>query len=166
VKNAAFALTLAALAVCAAAGYAADRYSAAKSAREGREEAQQALQKAVALSAEHPRAFGANAATPTGDSSLKSLAQETAASRNVALGYLSESERDTEKGRHERQVLVRLVNAGHPNVVLFLQDLEARGGGAKIKELHVRPSREIPDAYEEVEVVVSKTVASTTEKKP
>lgn len=165
-KRPAVALTLAALVVCAAAGYAADRYAAATVARVEREEAQQALKKAVGLAAEHPRAFGPNAAAPGGDSSLKALAQEAAASRNVSLGYLSESERDVEKGRRERQVLIRLINAGHPNVVLFLQDLETRGGGARVKELHVRPSREIPDAYEEVEIVVSKSVATPDEKKP
>lgn len=165
-KNPAVVLAFAALAVCAAAGYAADRFAAARSAREEREQAQDLLQKAVALAAEHPRAFGPDAAAPTGDSSLKTLTQEAAAGRNVAIGYLSESEREAEKGRRERQVLVRLVNAGHPNLVLFLQDLEHRGGGAKIKELHVRPSREIPDAYEEVEVVLSKTTAAPAEKKP
>jgi hypothetical protein len=166
VKKSAFVLTIAALGVVAAAAGASNRYAAAAAARAGREEVQQALVKAVALAAEHPRAFGPDAAAPMGDSSLKALAQEAAASRGVSLGYLSESERETDKGRRERQVLLRLVNAAHPNLVLFLQDLETRGGGAKVKELHLRPSREIPDAYEEVEVVLSKTVAAQTERKP
>jgi hypothetical protein len=166
VKNPAYVLALAVLAVAGAGGFAADRYAAAASARREREDAQQSLKKAVALAAEHPRAFGPDAPTPGGDSSLKTLAQEAATGRNVSLGYLSESERDTDKGKRERQVLVRLVNAGHPNLVLFLQDLETRGGGAKIKELHVRPSREVPDAYEEVEIVLSKTISVAPEKKP
>ncbi len=166
-KSPVFVLTLAALAVCAAAGVAADRYTAARAAREERDQAQQDLKKAVALVAEHPRAFGPDAPAPGSDAlSLKALAQEAAAARNVPLGYLSESERDADKGRRERQVLLRLVNAGHPNLVLFLQDLESRGGGARIKELHVRPSREIADAYEDVEIVLSKTVAVSPEKKP
>jgi hypothetical protein len=164
VRNPAFVLALAALAVVAAGGFAADRYGAARAAREEREDAQRSLEKAVSLAAEHPRAFGPQAILPATDSALKTLAQEFAAGRNVTIGYLTESERETDKGRRERQVLVRLVNPGHPNLILFLQDLETRGGGARVKEIHVRPSREIPDAYEEAEIVLSKIVAE--EKKP
>jgi hypothetical protein len=166
VKNPTFALTLSFLAVGAAAGYAADRYAMARSARIERVEIQEMLKKSVALAAEHPHAFGTGSPASLSDLSLKLLAQEAAVSRNVPLGYLSETERETEKGRREHQVLVRLVNAGHRNLVLYLQDLELRGGGARVKELHIRPSRECLDCYEEVEVVLSKTVASPDEKKP
>ena len=164
-KGSLFVLTLIALAVAAAGGFAADRYSAARTAREERDEAQRALEKAVRLAAEHPRAFGPHAVAPSsGESGLKTLAQEFATSRNVTIGYLTESERESEKGRRERQMIIRLVNAGHPNLILFLQDLENRGGGAKVREIHVRPSREITDAYEEAEIVVSKFAPE--EKKP
>jgi len=165
VKHPAFVLTLAALVVAASAGFAADRYSAARLAREERDEARRSLEKAVKLAAEYPRAFGPQAMVPlAGESGLKTLAQEFAASRSVTIGYLTESERESEKGRRERQVIIRLVNAAHPNLILFLQDLESRGGGAKVKEIHVRPSRDIVDAYEEAEIVVSKLAPE--EKKP
>lgn len=163
-KSPTFVLSLAALAA-AAGGFSADRYAAARQAREEREEAQAALEKAVKLAADHPRAFGVHAITPVaGESALKTLAQEFATSRSVTIGYLTESERESDKGRRERQVLIRLVNAGHPNLILFLQDLESRGGGAKVKEIHVRPSRDVADAYEEAEIVVSKLAPE--EKKP
>jgi hypothetical protein len=156
VKSPVFVLTLVALAVAAAAGVAVDRAAAARSARDEREEAQRQLEKAVALAAQHPRAFGARSALPAREAGLKSLAQETATERNVTIGYLSETERDADKGCRERQVIIRVVNVGHANLVLFLQDLENRGGGARIKEIHVRPSREIVDTYEEAEIVLSK----------
>jgi hypothetical protein len=165
VKSPAFVLTFAALLLAAAGGFAADRCSAARQAREEREEAQRSLEKAVKLASEYPRAFGPHAVAPVaGESGLKTLAQEFATSRSVTIGYLTESDRESDKGRRERQMIIRLVNAGHPNLVLFLQDLESRGGGAKIKEIHVRPSRDIPDAYEEAEVVVSRFAPE--EKKP
>lgn len=160
-KSPAFVLTLAVFAVAAAAGFAADRRAAAASARAEREDTQRRLEKAVALAGEHPNAFGSRSAPAARDAALKSLAQEAATGRDVNLAYLSESDRDSDKGRRERQVIVRLVNADHANLVLFLQDLEARGGGARIKELHVRPSKNIPDAYEEVEVVLSRVSAET-----
>ena len=165
-KTPAFVLTLVALMVLAAGAYAADRCAAARTARGNREEARLQLEKAVELAAAFPRAFGPLATAPTRDAALKTLAQETAVNRSVTIGYLAESERDADKGRRERQVILRLVNAGHSNLVLFLQDLERRGGGAKVKEIHVRPSRVISDAYEEVEVVLSKVSASPEEKKP
>jgi hypothetical protein len=165
-RSPAFILSLVALAVAAAGAFAAERGLAARTARSQREEAQSQLEKAVKLAAEHPRAFGPQAVTSAGDSALKTVAQEAATSRQVTIGFLSESERDADKGRRERQVIIRLVNAGHPNLILFLQDLESRAGGAKVKEIHVRPSRELPDAYEEAEIVLSKVSAAPVEKKP
>jgi len=166
VKNPAVVLALASVAVFSAGVYALDRYRSALSAREVQADLKQSLRKAVQLVAEHPRAFGAGAPPVSSEGSLKSLVQEAAASRSVTLAYLSESERETDKGRRERQVLARLLNSAHPNVVLFLQDLETRGGGAVVKEIHVRPSREIPDSYEEIEVVLSQSVAISGGKKP
>jgi hypothetical protein len=165
-RSPAFVLSLAALAVLASAGLAADRWVAARAARAEREEAELALEKAAVLAREHSRVFGPLAAAPARDASLKVLAQELATGRNVTLGYLSESEREGEKGLRERQVILRLVGAAHPNLVLYLQDLESRSGGAKVKEIHVRPSREVPDVYEEAEIVLSKSVAAPEGKKP
>jgi hypothetical protein len=150
-------LALAALALLGSALLAADRFSSAQATRERREEAARDLARAMELSNRHPRAFGAQASAES-DSALKTLVQESAKNRGVTIGFLSESERDAEKGRRERQVLVRLVNADHRNVVFYLQDLEEHGSGAKVKELHLRPSRDQVDAYEEAELVLSKVI--------
>jgi len=161
-----FALILAVLAVCIAAGIAADRMAVASSARREREAARESLRRAAALLVEHPQVFGPGASSRTGGVSLKTLVEEAARIRNVSLGYLSETQRETDRGPQERQVLIRLLNAVHSNVVFFLQDLETRSCGARIKELHLRPSRVLPDTYEEVEVVVSKGVPKTDGKGP
>jgi hypothetical protein len=159
-------LGLAALTFLSGAGFAADRWAAARAARGAREEAEGCLEKATALARKYPRVFGPLPSPSARGSSIKVLAQEFAASRNVTLGYLSESEREGEKGRRERQVILRLMDAPHPNLVRFLEDLEGRSGGAKVKEIHIRPSREIPDAYQEAEIVLSKGVTAAPEKKP
>jgi hypothetical protein len=167
VKSTAFVLTLAALAVASSGGVAIDRYGAARAARADREDLERQLRKAETLAATNPCAFGPNVPAPGKDATLKGLAQEAAAGRALTIGYLSEGEREAEKGRRERQVIVRLVNAAHPNLILFLRDLETRGGGAPVKEIHVRPSREVQDAYEEAEIVLSKSTAAAPEvKKP
>jgi hypothetical protein len=149
-------LALGLLAVLAAGGAHLDRVGARDQVRLEREAAQAQLETALRQAATRPSRFGVLAAAPAADGSLKPLAQELAASRQVPLGYLSESERDGEGGRRERQLVLRLVNAPHPNLVRFLEDLEARGAGARVKEVHLRPSREHPDAYEEAEVVLAR----------
>jgi len=165
-KNPIPVLILAGLVVASAGAYAAERYAGVLSARQECRDLEQSLGKALALAEGHPRAFGSIAPANSAGGPLKALAQEAAVSRNITLAYLSESERDAEKGRRERQVLVRLQNAAHSNLVLYLQDLEVRGGGAVVREIHVRPSREIPDTYEDVEVVLSRTSVAPAEKKP
>ena len=156
-RSPAFILVSALLAIATTGFFALDRYRAWKNLRERRESLQGQIQKAVKLIQDHPHAFGPQAVV-AGTSSLKNLAQETSTKRNITLGYLSESERVADKGGRERQVIVRLVQAGHSNLVRFLEDME-REGGARVKELHLRPSREIPDGYEEAEIVFSKISA-------
>lgn len=155
-KSNAFILTLAALAVAAGAGFALDRAAFARVSRADREEVQRQLDKVQALAAQHRKAFGAGAVISARPEGLKTLAQETAAQRQVTIAHLSESDREADKGGRERQVMVRLTNVLHANLVFFLQDLEARGGGAKVKEIHLRPSRELPDAYDESEIILSR----------
>ncbi len=155
-------LVLGLLALLGAAGFMTQRLGALRLARTGRESAQTQLESALKLAAKEPGRFGTLAPASTPDGSLKPLAQELAAARSVSLGYLSENERDSDGGRRERQLVLRLLNAEHPQLVRFLEDIEARGGGARIKELHLRPSRELANAYEEAEVVI----ARATEKKP
>jgi hypothetical protein len=166
VKTPVLILTSMIAAAIAAGIYAANRFTTDRNARDQRIDAQEQLQTAMRLADEYPRAFGPQASSPASESPIKTLAQEFATSRGVTIGYLSESERDANKGKRERQVLIRLVNASHPNLVHFLEDLESRGCGARIREIHVRPSRVISDAYEEAEVVVSKVVRAAEGKTP
>lgn len=155
-KRAEFVLILAVVPVIAAALFAMDRWAALRAVREERIELFERLDKALSLARSHPAAFGANAPPVVpGPEVLKTFAQEAAARRNVNVAYLSETEREGEKGMRERHVVVRVVNAGHANLIAFLEDVEIRGG-ARVREIHVRPSRSIPDAYEEAEIVFSR----------
>jgi hypothetical protein len=107
----------------------------------------------------HPQAFG-SARSGSGEVSLKAIVQEAAGKHGVPIASLSEIEREAGKGRRERQVVTRLVRAEHPKLVAFLGDLEEKGGGAKVKELHLRPSKDQTGFYEEVEVILSRIFSS------
>ncbi|HEV3029547.1 MAG TPA: hypothetical protein VG457_18360, partial [Planctomycetota bacterium] len=122
-------------------------------------------ERAAHLIAQHPDSFGVHGSTAE-EGSLKTIAQECAARHGVTIGYLAENERDTEKDRREHQVILRVANAPHSSLIHFLEDLERRRAGAWIKEIHVRPSREVADTYEEAEIVLSKSSAASLEKKP
>jgi hypothetical protein len=152
-------LALAALALLGAAGFAIERGLTASSLRSAREAAAFELEGALALAAKHPSAFGGPALQP-GESALKNLAQQIAVRRSLTIGYLSESEREAEKDRVERQVILRLVGPGHAGLVALLQDLERQGGGVRVKEVHVRPSLHQPDAYEDAEIVLARLEAA------
>jgi hypothetical protein len=158
-KRPALVLTVSALAVATAGFFAVDRGMTAMGAEQEWEYAQRDLGEALRLAARHPRMFGPTA-LPTSGSPLKSLAQDSATACGVTIGFLSENEREREKGRREVQVVLRLVSAPHGNLVRFLRDLEERGTGARIREIHVRPSRENSESYEEVEIVLARIVAS------
>jgi hypothetical protein len=164
-KGAPIVMALSSLVACATGVYAACSYGGAREVERERESAERDLDQALRLIAQHPALFRSDLAGG-GNGELKGIAQESASQRGVAIGYLSESEREVEKGRRERQVVIRLTNAPHPNLVLFLQELERRGAGCKVKEVHVRPSQEIPDAYEEAEIVLTKTLASAGKERP
>jgi hypothetical protein len=164
-KSARIVLALCVLGILGAGLFAADRYAKARVIRQDRENAEGELGRALGLVSGHPALFGPHG-TRSDPGSLKALAQESATRRGVTIGYLSENEREADKGRRERQVIIRIANAPHSSLVLFLRELEGGGTGAWIKELHVRPSREIADAYEETEVVLSKLVTTQGEKKP
>jgi len=150
------------LAAAGAGAFALDRAAGFRSASIERDSAQKDLESALALAERHPRAFGPGAGS-SGESALKGLAQQSAKNRGVTIGFLSESEREAEKGRRERQIHVRLVNAPHRGLVQFLEDLEAKGSGATVKELHLRPSPD-GDVYLEAELVLSKLVSAPGEK--
>jgi hypothetical protein len=158
VKHPVFPIVLAGLIALLAGGAAAERAAARHAARAAREAAHRELEDALLLARRHPQAFGFRAAAP-GESSLKSAAQEAAARRGLVIGALSESEREIDAGRRERQVLVRLLDAPHAELVRYLADLEGAPGGARVKELHLRPSESRGGAYEEAEVVMARVSA-------
>jgi hypothetical protein len=165
-RSTAFVLTLAALGVFAAVGVALDRAAAARTVSADRENLRRQLEQSMLMARKHPKVFGAGVVPPSRDFSLKSLAQEAATARGVTIGYLTENDREADRGRRERQVLLRVTQATHANLVRFLQDLESQGAGARVKEIHARPSRETPDTYEEAEIVLSRWAPSVEEKKP
>ncbi len=155
-------LALAGTALAVAAAFAVERGLALQSAREARMAAYREIEDALRLAARHSAAFGHRfqaAQVP-----LKSLAQEAAARRGLLIGALSESERELDRGRRERQVLVRVVDAPHELLVRFLDDLESGSAGATVKELHLRPSETRNAAYEEAEILLARTVQAEGEK--
>lgn len=152
-----------ALAIMAVGVWSTERYLALRRTEEARNRAAREIEGALSLVRKHPTAFGAGTGLPT-DSSMKALVQETAASRGVAIAYLSETERDVQKGHRERQTLVRVAQVPHRNLVHFLEDLERGAIGARVKEIHLRPSKSTSDLYEEAEVVLSRFVAQHGEK--
>jgi hypothetical protein len=122
------------------------------------------LVEARTLIARNPELFAADP-RPASDLALKGLIQEAAARQGLQVGFLSETEKESGKGRREKQVSARLVRAPHAKLVPFLADLESRGQGALVKELHFRPTKELSDHYEDVEVLLAR-LAAAPEKKP
>jgi len=162
-KRLALPFVLAGTVLAGAAAFATERGLAWIAAREARKAAHLEIEDALRLAARHPTAFGMQ--VTAGESPLKSLAQETAVRRGLHIGALSESERELDRDRRERQVVVRVIDAPHAEFVRFLDDLEAQGAGARVKEIHLRPSETRNGAYEEAEVVLSRVMAAE-EKKP
>jgi hypothetical protein len=157
------ALVLSLAGVILATVFAVERAASAVLLERERTAAARDLAAAADLAKRHPRLFERASGTES-DTSLKAFVQESAAKREVTIGFLSESEREMERGRRELQVLVRLTQARHGNLVRFLGDVEEEGAGARVREIHVRPSREDSQVYEEAEIVLAKAVAARAEK--
>jgi hypothetical protein len=146
------------------AGWFALRSALAENeARSSRDLALEELRGARALASRHIVGAGMPVSGPL---VLKTFLQEMAQKQGIAVAFLSESERDLGKGRHERQVLARMVQADHARLVPFLGGLEAHGGGARLKELHLRPSKSDSAVYEEVEIVLSHVSEAEPGRKP
>jgi len=114
------------------------------------------LSEAQTLFARHPDLFQGGPGAPAGDLPLKSVLQAASQKHGLQLGFLSEADKEAGKGKREKQVSARLVRAPHAKLVPFLADLEAVGAGSVVKELHLRPSKDLSDVYEEAEVVFSR----------
>jgi len=114
------------------------------------------VSEAKVLLSRHPDVFKPTASRTPSDVSTKAIFQESSVRHGLQLEFLSEAERDGGKGKRERLLSARFVRAPHDKLVLFLGEVEARGGGAFLKEIHLRPSKEVSDLYEEAEVVLSR----------
>jgi hypothetical protein len=153
-----FIVALAAL-VCAA--LAIDRYIASRVSAKAVESAVSDLREARLLVEQNPASFGTP--PPTGaQMALKAAIQQTGARYGLSVAFLSESEKDAGQGRREKQAVARLVNPAHNKIVPFLDELE-RIGGARVRELHLRPSRETTGLYQEVELVLARPLGTEEE---
>lgn len=137
--------------------FAVERYTAylPVSAEAGLRQVQ--LEEAQRMATAYPDAFGNRAE----EVNLKATVQAAVARQGISVTYLSESEKDLGKNLREYSVLTRAVNVPHAKLVTFLAELEAKGGGAHIKEIHLKPSKSHSEVYEEAETVVSKTRTAT-----
>ncbi|MCK6498651.1 MAG: hypothetical protein L6Q38_04135 [Nitrospira sp.] len=143
------------LAAVSAAAFAVDRYLAFAKGEAELEERIAALQDAKEIYQQASGAFGA-ATAPTEDLPLKPLVQKAGAEAKVRLNYLSETEKDLGKGVHERSVVARTSDVPHATLVAFLAALEARGDGARIKELRLKPSKTQSGIYQDAECVLAR----------
>jgi hypothetical protein len=154
------------LALAALAGaffFALDRYAAAGATHDAMQSALDGIADCERMAKSHPGAFG-KGGTPI-DVALKPLVQEASARQSINLSYLSEIEKDVEGGARERSVYARAANVPHDRLVALLCELEARGGGAKIKEINLTISKENGGVYAEVNTVLSKRVLKAEEKR-
>ena len=147
----------------AAAFFCIDRYVFMTSAKAALAEKQEGLAKAKQLYSANPHLFG------TSDKSkieLKVLVQEASARTGVSLSFLTETEKEIGDGIKEKNVQCRAVNVPQAKLVSFLADLESRSGGARIKELRLKPAAEQSDVFQEAESVlaVRYVIGSSTKK--
>lgn len=138
--------------VLAAALFAVERYSAYAPLRAERTLRAAQLDEARRIAAANPEPFGSKAASAP-SAGLKEMVQAAAARHNIPVTYLNESEKDLAKGVRETAVAARAANVPHASLVAFLGDLEARGGGARIKEIRIKPAKDRGGQYEEAEIV-------------
>lgn len=134
--------------------FAFERFMALDEARAAHALRMEELDEARHLVHSHPEAFGVNSAA-SAKTDLKGLVQQSSSRNGVVLMYLSETERDAGEKIKERNVVARAVNVPHAKLVAFLADLENRGGGARIKEIRLKPALDRSDVYQEAETVLA-----------
>jgi hypothetical protein len=137
-----------------AGGFAFNRYMAMDEAQSSHTSRLEDLDEARHLFQSRPEAFGVNAGTAA-KSDLKGLVQQSSSRNGVVLMYLTETERDAGEKIKERNVVARAVNVPHAKLVAFLADLENRGGGARVKEIRLKPALDHSDVYQEAEAVLA-----------
>ncbi|MBI3828865.1 MAG: hypothetical protein HY291_05080 [Planctomycetes bacterium] len=147
--------------VLAAALFAVERYSVYAPLRAELTLRGAQIDEARRIAAAYPEAFGPKAASAA-PANLKEIVQAAAARRSIPVTYLNESEKDLSKDVLETSVAARAVNVPHANLVAFLGDLESRGGGARIKEIRLKPAKEKSGQYDEAEIVYAISRISTS----
>jgi len=145
--------------VLSAGWFAADRGFSAFVRERERDQSLSKLIEARTLVTRHPEIFKEDGMRQGGNQPLKPLLQESGTKHGLLVGFLSESEKEAGKGKRESQVSARLIRTPHEKLVRFLADLETRGSGALVKEIHLRPSKEVSDTYEDAEIVYSRAIA-------
>lgn len=152
--NAYLSRTLIAVAFAAASIFAIERYVAVSAQQAEIQKLRESLNGAKHLAADHPGAFR-NAATPAGRASMKSLFQDASNRHGITVAYISEAVRDAGDKIKERTVTARATNVPHAKLVALLSDLETLGGGARVKEIRVKPAAVGNGIYQEVESIVA-----------
>ena len=114
----------------------------------------QSLVEAQQLIAANPKAFD------TGDSKiqridLKPLVRTASQKNGIQLIYLTESEKDLNRGIKEQSVIARAINVPHKNLIAFLVQLEQQGAGTRIKEIRLVPDKHRSGIYKEAECILS-----------
>lgn len=140
--------------------FASEELLATRARLRERDQAIRSLSEAQILFARHPELFRGSGGLTSSEVALKTLLQEASTQHGLQLGFLTEADKEAGKGKREKQVSARLVRTPHEKLVPFLADLEARGAGAVIKELHLRPSKDVSRTYEDAEVVFSRITLS------
>lgn len=150
------------LVLVASALFAVDRYLAFDQRRSEFTNRTAELQEAKTIYRQAPESFG-GAVGPAEDRPLKPLVQAASNQNRIRLNYLSETEKELGKGVRERSVIARTTNVPHAALVAFLAEVEAKGGGARIKEIRLKPSPTQSGVYQDAECVVSRNrVAEST----
>jgi hypothetical protein len=140
--------------VAAALAFAINRYVEMESLRSDLLESKEELAEAQHMVSAHPEAFDVDANSAS-KADLKALVQKSAARIGVPIAYLNETERDAGEKVRERDVYARAINVSHTSLIAFLADLEANGGGARIKEIHVKIAPDRSDMYLEAESILA-----------
>jgi hypothetical protein len=163
-----FVNALIAAAFIGALAFAASAYLAMASAQESFESRSSRLAEAKHVFKSSAAVLSSQAKAASA-AELKPLVQQASGRSGVNLAFLTEVEKDVDEGVREHAVIFRANGVAQPKLVAFLRDLEAKGGGARIKELRLKASAEHTGEYQEVEATLAlrtltqKSPAQTTE---
>lgn len=139
-RNRRVAVMVVATSVLAAGAFALSRYRAYGQTEVVLQQRVQELARADRAWREHPTALSGASAGPGVE--LKTLVQEGSLRHGVSVVQLSESTRDCGSGHREQSVVARMTDVPQASLVSFLWEVEQRGEGTRVKELHLRPAKQ------------------------